>query len=265
MPGRTADGPLGHLREDGAIGDHGAGRGHVLLDPDAAAPHRQESAKAVDEALPPARREGRRGAAEEPRARFRRDRVHHDERIHPAAVGGPDQQIAASRQELLAGGPDPHPEEPEDDEARHQPEDPVEDRRLRLRRPAKPGQPFDGTTTRRGERLRRDPTAWRSRPPGSRSRRRLGHIRSSSVFAGGSGSASASRRSPSDRRRQALGGLVVGLVVVARRRPPRRRPRIPTRRRRAPRPRRDRRAGRGRPRSRHQDGSADRRARWPDR
>ena len=53
---------------------------------DAAAPHRQQATDPVDEPLAPARRERRRRAAEEPGARLGRDRVHDDERIHPAAM-----------------------------------------------------------------------------------------------------------------------------------------------------------------------------------
>ena len=111
---------------------------------------------AVDEPLAPARRERRRRAAEEPGARLRRERVHHHERVHPAAVGGGDQEVAAAREVLLAGRPDPEPEDAEEDEPADQPEEPVRGRRLRLRGPAEPGEPLDGAARAGGERLRGD-------------------------------------------------------------------------------------------------------------
>ena len=55
-PGGSAHRSLGHLGEDGPVGDDGLRRGDVLVDPDAAAPDREQAADAMDEPLPPAAR-----------------------------------------------------------------------------------------------------------------------------------------------------------------------------------------------------------------
>ena len=54
-------------------------------------------------------------AAEEPDPRLGRKRVEDDERIHPAAMGRPDEEVAAGRQVLPAGRLDPEPEQAEHD------------------------------------------------------------------------------------------------------------------------------------------------------
>ena len=50
-----------------------------------------------DEPLAPRRRERRGAAPEDPAAWLDRQRVHHDERVHPASVGAGDQQVATGR------------------------------------------------------------------------------------------------------------------------------------------------------------------------
>src|SRR6185369_1988873 len=125
-------------------GDDRASRLDVLVDPDATAPDGKEPTETMDEPLSPARRERGWCASEEPRPRLHRDGMHHDERVHPAPMGGPDEQIAARREVLLARGPDPEPEHDEQDEPGNQPEETVEDRRLRFRWPTEPRQAFDG-------------------------------------------------------------------------------------------------------------------------
>ena len=59
-------------------------------------------------------------------------------------MGGPDEQVAARRQVLLARGPDPEPEDDEQDEPGDQPEEAIEERRLRFRWSTEPGEAFDG-------------------------------------------------------------------------------------------------------------------------
>jgi hypothetical protein len=59
-----------------------------------------------------------------------RERVHHYERVHPAAMRGRDQQkAAAAREMLLTGRRDPEPEQPEQDGSGDQAHQPVEQRR----------------------------------------------------------------------------------------------------------------------------------------
>ena len=70
--GRAADGALGHLDEDAAVRDDRPRRGDVLLDADPPRQTGSRPAEPVDEALPPARGERRRGAAEEPGPRLGR-------------------------------------------------------------------------------------------------------------------------------------------------------------------------------------------------
>ena len=115
-------------------------RGDVLVDAHAAAPDRQQPADAADEPLAPRRGEGRRAAPQDPAARLDRQGVHHDERVHPAPMRAGDEQIAASRDVLLAGGLDAEAEQPEADEPDEQPGGAIQQRRLRLRRAAEPGQ-----------------------------------------------------------------------------------------------------------------------------
>ena len=93
--------PSGIWTNTAPLRDHGAGRRDVAVDADPAAPDRQQPADAVDQPLAPARGERRRRAAEEPAPRLLGQRVHHDERVHPAPVGRADQQVAAAR----AGAP----------------------------------------------------------------------------------------------------------------------------------------------------------------
>ena len=171
------------------------------------------------------RRERRRCAPEEPRPRLHRDGMHHDERVHPAPMGGPDQQVAARRQVLLARGPDPEPEDDEQDEPGDQPEQairgstpsiPVADRAMPgLRRP-RPGRP-------RGPPVRPDPAAVAA--AASRARRSCqasvgrssGAGSAGSSDAGSAGSSVAGRPPRRPRLRPSVVPLV-GLVLVARRR-----------------------------------------------
>ena len=111
----------------------------------------------VDQPLTPARGEGRGRAAEEPRPRLGRQGVHDHERVHPAAMGRPDQQVAASREVLPAGRPDPEPEDHEDHEPRHQAQQPIGPGRLRLGRPSEPREALGRAAARGGQRLGRDP------------------------------------------------------------------------------------------------------------
>ena len=97
-------------------------------------------------------------------------RVHHDERVHPAPMGGADEEVAARRQVLLARGPDPEPEDDEEDEPGDQPEEairgatpslPVAGRARRGPRPRRPAR-------RRGPPARPDPAAGAGgREPGA--------------------------------------------------------------------------------------------------
>ena len=154
---RPADGPLGHLGEDRAVGDDGPRRRDVLLDPDAAAPDRQQAADAVDEPLAPARREGRRARCRGTR-RAAGPGSRASRRTGPSSRGAPPRP-GGSRpgQVLLAGRPDPEPEDAEEDEPADQPEEPI-----RAATPSPPGAgrarpgPSDGAAARGGERLRRD-------------------------------------------------------------------------------------------------------------
>ena len=79
--------PSGICTNTAPVADDGPGRRDVGLDAEPAAPHRQQPADPVDQPLTPARGEGGRRAAEEPRPGLQGDRVHRDERVHPAAVG----------------------------------------------------------------------------------------------------------------------------------------------------------------------------------
>ena len=65
-PGGPADRALRHLDEDAAVPSDRPRRRHVVVHADAAAPDRQQPAEPVDQALPPARGEGRGAAAQEP-------------------------------------------------------------------------------------------------------------------------------------------------------------------------------------------------------
>ncbi len=67
------------------------------------------------------------------------------ERVHPAAMGGADQQVTAARQQLLARCLDPEPEDPKQKEQRKQPHDTIEERGAGLRLPAKPAQTLKGS------------------------------------------------------------------------------------------------------------------------
>ena len=51
-PGGPLTRALGHLDEDAAVADHGPSRRDVPVDPEPAAPDREQAAEAVDQALP---------------------------------------------------------------------------------------------------------------------------------------------------------------------------------------------------------------------
>ena len=94
-----------------------------------------------------------------------------EERVHPAAMGGADEEVAA------AGGRCSWPEvsirnrnSAEEHEPGEEPEEPVEDRGPGLRRPAEPGETLDGAAAGVGEGLWREASG--RRPP-SRTGRRL--------------------------------------------------------------------------------------------
>ena len=167
--GRTADRALRHLDEDRPV----ARRPHAPPRRGASTPTppRQTGSRPPSRWISRsrhARGERRRGAAQEPGPRRRRERVHHDERVHPAAVGRGDEQVAAARQVLLPGRPDPEPEDDEDDEPGDQPQEAVQDRRSRLGRAAR---------ARRGLRRRRPaprPAPRGTRAPAAAPRRALG-------------------------------------------------------------------------------------------
>src|SRR5438067_137930 len=71
-------------------GDEGIGT-------DAAAPDGEEPAQTMDQHLPPAAGERRWRAAQEPHSRLDRERVNDEERVHPAPMGRPDEQVPATR------------------------------------------------------------------------------------------------------------------------------------------------------------------------
>src|SRR5438552_1930162 len=107
---------------------------------DRGAPDGQEAAKAMDQRLPPARGERRRSAAEEPGSRLDREGMNDEERVHPAPVSRPDQEIAARRQVLLARGLDPEPEDAEQDEPGEKADEAIQDRCPAFRRSTEPGE-----------------------------------------------------------------------------------------------------------------------------
>ena len=125
-------GPLRHLDEHAAVAHDRQRRCDVTVHAHPAAPDRQQAAEPVDQALARARGEGRRAAAQEPGTRLHGKRMHDDERVHPAAMRGADEQVAAAGQVLLAGRLDPEPEHPETGEPGDQPQEPVQERCLRL-------------------------------------------------------------------------------------------------------------------------------------
>jgi len=75
-----------------------------------APPDGQQAPNSMDQPLSPARRERRRRAAQEPGARLDGNGVEHHEWVHPASMGGCDQEIAAGRQLGLSFGLDPETE-----------------------------------------------------------------------------------------------------------------------------------------------------------
>ncbi len=69
-------------------------------------------------------------------------------------MGRRDEEVAARREVLLAGRPDPETEDDEQDEPGDQAQEAIQQRGLRLRRPAEPGEPLDRAAPLRSERLR---------------------------------------------------------------------------------------------------------------
>ena len=180
---RAAHGALRHLDEDRAVARHGAGRRHVAVDADAAAPDRQQPADAVDQPLAPAGGERRRRAAQEPAPRLLGQGVHHHERVHPAPVRRPDQQVAAGpRQELPAGRVDVEPEQAEDHEPGDEPQEPVQQRGPGLGLAAEPRQALGAAVLARLRQGLRGEPRWRRAgvAPASRARRQAGRSPGSS-------------------------------------------------------------------------------------
>jgi hypothetical protein len=157
----------------------------VLLDPDPTAPDWQEPAEAMHQPLPPAGCKSRWAAPEEPDARLCGQGVHDEKRVHPAAMSRADDEIAAGREMLLAGGRNPEPEQAEDDGPGDEPDQPVEDRGPRLRRPTEPLKSFEGAATSVGERLGRDPARRRPAAAPGRLSAAIGLCASAGVHSGG--------------------------------------------------------------------------------
>ena len=98
--------------------------------------------------------------------RLDRQRVHHDERVHPAAVRRPDQQVAAFGQVLLSRGPIRNRKTHED----HEPRRPAAAARyVQLRagfgRPAEPREALGRAAARVGQRLAARPGRGGRRRP----------------------------------------------------------------------------------------------------
>ena len=161
-PDRAAHRPFRHLDEDGARRQDRPCRFDVLVDADAAAPHRQQPAEALDQGFAPLRRERRWSAAEDPAARLDGKRVHDHQRVHPASMGAGDQQVAAGRDVLLARRLDPESEQAEADEPDQQPGRAIQERRLGLRGTAEPREALGRAAAGGGHGFRRDPAGRRS-------------------------------------------------------------------------------------------------------
>ncbi len=128
---------------------------HVLLDADAAAPDREHPAQSMQQPFAPARAESGRAAAQEPDARLERQRMHDQERVHPASMDGGHEQIAATRgQALPAAGLDLEPERPEQDESCDDAERADTQAGLRFGLATEPGKTLLDTPASGGHRLR---------------------------------------------------------------------------------------------------------------
>ena len=170
-PRRPSDAALGEEDEHATGIDHGAGRGQVLLDADAAAPDREHAAEAPQQPLLPALVERRRGTAEEPGTRLQRQRVQDEERIDPAAMDCADEQIAAGRARRTCSCPD------RSIRKRSRPKKTSRAIGARAGRratrvtsgvAAEPCKPFPGVAARRPQRLGRDAGRLRPRARGRR-------------------------------------------------------------------------------------------------
>ena len=100
--GGPADRPLDERGEDAAPLEDGAGGRDVDVDPDAAAPDREHAADDPQESLLPGPVEAGRAAPQGPDARLGGDGVEGQEGVHPAAVDGGEQEVAAAGREVLA-------------------------------------------------------------------------------------------------------------------------------------------------------------------
>ena len=150
-PGHAA---LRYEDEDPAIAQDGPRRLDVLLDTDAAAPHGQHPAEPMEEPLSPARAERRRATPQEPDTGLEGQRVHDEERVHPAAMDRRDEQVPpAGRQSLLPRPSDLEPEGTEQERASQQRDRPDREARLRFGFAAQPGQAFLDAAPGGGERL----------------------------------------------------------------------------------------------------------------
>ena len=152
-PGGPVDRALGHLDEDRACLDDRPRRPDVAFDAEPAAPDRQQAAEAMDQ---PSRQREVNVDGPLPRNQQRGSggqRVHRDERVHPAAVRRRDEQVAAPREVLLAGRLDPEAEHAEQHEAGDEAEQPVEQRGARLGLRAEPVEALARAAARGRQRL----------------------------------------------------------------------------------------------------------------
>ena len=199
--------------------------------------------------LAPARGERGRGAAEEPGAGLERDGVDHDERVHPAAVGRADEQVAARR---AAGAPGRWSRSGTGTARTARTAPTSRSTRYRIDAFASGSRPSHSSPSRappapgRGHRLGREPRRRRPAPAGARAARRPASPPVQGPVAGsgpgcGSGGIAAS---------VAIPGLVGGSSSSASTSSTARLRRRPHRRPRRPRRRRPRRSHRRRPRRR---------------
>jgi hypothetical protein len=87
--------------------------------------------------------------------------VHDDERVHPAPVRGRDEQVAARRNVLLARGPDPEAQKPEQHEPGKEANRAIAERGPRFRLAPQPGEAFADTAARVSQGLRGEPSGRR--------------------------------------------------------------------------------------------------------
>ena len=171
---RPADRALDERREDAAALDHRAGRVHVHVDPDAAAPDGQDTPDEAEEALLPRPVEAGRAAAERPDPRLGGERLEGQERVQPAPVDRREEEVATCRRDVLAA---PRVDaEPADAEQEGPPEparEAVGEPGANLRRLPEPVEPLADVASRPAQLL--GPNVRRGSPrPRARSSRRRG-------------------------------------------------------------------------------------------